>query len=205
MAGSRETTEVRKAQIAASAIEVIGQDGLRGFTTAAAAKKAGISEANLYRHFKNKEAILSAVIDSIEDTLSGNIKLLANENIPSAEKLKRAFVLHLAYIQRNPGIPRIVFSSEFLFARSLQKRLLKLISGYSKLLSGIIENGIRDRSIGKNTSPDAAAAMFIGTIQFNALRWLLGGFKYSLEQKADTLWQSYKKNIEPKSAGKKQR
>ncbi len=198
MALKKETTEVRKEQIVKAAIDIIGSDGIHGFTTSRVAGRVGISEANLYRHFKNKDAILGALIDNIEENLIGNLGKIKEEKIPAIFKMERIFKLHTAYIQENPGIPRIVFSSEILFMRGLHKKLLSFVNRYLKMLSGILDEGVREGSIRKNINPDAMSSMFVGMIQFNALRWLLGGFRYSFAEKGEKLWLNYKKNIAAK-------
>ncbi|MBI5642913.1 MAG: TetR family transcriptional regulator [Deltaproteobacteria bacterium] len=194
----KESGEVRREQIVRAAINIIGAEGIQKFTTARVAREVGISEANLYRHFKNKEAILTALIDDIERTLLGNLDLIESTEITGLEKMERVFKLHIDYIQENAGIPRIVFSSEVLFIRNLQKKLLGCVNQYMKRLGKIISEGVKDGSIKKDANPEAMATMFVGLIQFNALRWLMGGFKYSLSDKGDKLWLSYKKYLEAK-------
>lgn len=194
----KEKTEVRKEQITKAAIDIIGREGAQGFTTARVAKEVGISEANLYRHFKNKDAIISSVIDSIEETLLGNFESIRRERISAIEKLERIFKLHLQYIQENNGIPRIVFSSEVLFVKGLNKKLLSLVNRYMGMLGDVLEEGALDGSIKPKINAEAMAGMYVGMIQFNAMRWLLGGFKYSLIDKSEKLWESYKKYVENK-------
>ncbi len=198
MGTKKEPTEVRREQIVRAAIDIIGSDGIHGFTTARVARRVGISEASLYRHFKNKDAILGALIDDIEETLIGNLGEIKDERVPAIKKMERIFKLQAAYIQENPGIPRIVFSSETLFMRGLHKKLLSFVNRYLKMLGGVLEEGVRDGSISANINPDVMSSMFVGMIQFNALRWLLGGFKYSFAEKGERLWLTYKKNIEAK-------
>ncbi|MBI5238347.1 MAG: TetR/AcrR family transcriptional regulator [Deltaproteobacteria bacterium] len=194
----KESTEVRKEQIAKAAIAIIGKDGVQGFTIARVAKAVGVSEANLYRHFKNKDAIFLAVIGDVEETLLGKVSSINAQDLPAIEKMELIFKFHLNYIQENIGIPRIVFSSEALFVRGLQKRLLSFVNRYMEALCKILEQGVKDGSIRKNVNADAMATMLIGTIQFNALRWLLGGSRYSLAEKGEKLWQTYRRHIEAK-------
>lgn len=191
----KESTEARKEQITRAAISIIGKEGIKSFTTARVAREVGISEANLYRHFKNKEAILLSVVDDVEENLFGNIAKVRSENMPAIEKMESVFKLHLRYIQENSGVPRIVFSSEMLFVRGLQKKLLAFVNAYLKKLGEIIEEGIKDGSIKEDASPEALSTILVGMIQFNALRWMLGGFKQSLAGKSEKLWESYRKNL----------
>ncbi|MBI1912295.1 MAG: TetR/AcrR family transcriptional regulator [Deltaproteobacteria bacterium] len=194
----KESSEVRREQIVNAAIAIIGNEGISSFTTARVAKEVGISEANLYRHFKNKDAIITAVIESVEDTLIWNVEGIREERLPGIEKMERIFKMHLRYIQENNGIPRIVFSSECLFVKGLQKKILSFVNLYMKKLGEVIEEGIKDGSIKDSVNAEAQATILVGMIQFNALRWLLSGFKYSLAEKGEKLWTSYRKNLEVK-------
>lgn len=198
MALKKETTEVRKEQIVKAALTIIGDEGVQGLTTAKIARLVGISEANLYRHFKNKDAILTAVVEDLEETLSNNLKTVNAEPIAPLEKLERIFKLHLNHIEENRGIPRIVFSSEVVFRKDLRERLSSFINRYIKMLAGILESGVKDGSIKCSGGSTTTAGMFIGMIQLSALRWSLSGFKTSLLDEGDKLWKAYKENLECK-------
>ncbi len=60
---SRMTGEERRAQILQTAIKLFSENGFRGTTTKKIAKKAGISEAMVFRHFRNKEELYHAILD----------------------------------------------------------------------------------------------------------------------------------------------
>lgn len=192
----KETTGVRKEQTVKAALDIIGAKGVHGLTTAQIAKTVGISEANLYRHFKNKDAILLAVIDSIDNTLTGNMETVRKEDITSLKKMGRIFNLHLSYINDNKGIPRVVFSSEILFTKEIRKKLSSFVDRYLEMLAEVLEEGAKDGSIRKGINSRAMASLFIGMIQLNALRWLLNDFQSPLSKEGGKLWQAYKKNIE---------
>lgn len=192
----KETTGVRKEQTVKAALDIIGAKGVQGLTTAQIAKTVGISEANLYRHFKNKDAILLAVIDSIDNTLTGNMETVRKEDITSLKKMGRIFNLHLSYINDNKGIPRVVFSSEILFTKEIRKKLSSFVDRYLEMLAEVLEEGAKDGSIRKGINSRAMASLFIGMIQLNALRWLLNDFQSPLSKEGGKLWQAYKKNIE---------
>lgn len=193
----KQPTEVRREQIARAAMDVIGREGMKAFTTANIAREVGISEANLYRHFKNKDAILRAVVDRIGETLGENVNDVRESEVPAIWKLERIFRLHVKFLDENSGIPRIVFSTEGLFVKGLRKKLYGFVTGYIGTLAGIIAEGQRDGSIRPDINPEVKAATLIGIIQFNALRSLLSGFEFRLSDKADEIWDSFSTGIEP--------
>lgn len=192
----KESTEVRKEQIVRAALEIIGKDGIQGLTTSGIARAVGISEANIYRHFKNKDAILTATVEDLEDTISNILKTVINRKISPIDKLAQIFKLHLSHIQENKGVPRLVFSSELHFRQDLRDKLSSLIDGYLKILTGILEEGIKSGSVKSETDSAAMAGLFVGMIQLSALRWSLSDFNISLLKEGDKLWKEYRKCIE---------
>lgn len=112
---SRQTTEVRQQQITEAALQVIGIKGISGATTTEIASEAGISEGNLYRHFKNKEDIIGSVFDKIGTDLAsilaaapGNAEPIkkAGSNLQTASFLHRGKYRHPSHhlFRRGSGI-----------------------------------------------------------------------------------------------------
>jgi TetR/AcrR family transcriptional regulator len=54
----------RHAQLIEVALDVFSRKGFRGATTKAIAAEAGVTEAVVFRHFRSKEALYTAVLDS---------------------------------------------------------------------------------------------------------------------------------------------
>lgn len=75
----KKSTRVRKEEIVQAALEVIGKKGVRALTIAAIAESAGMSEANVYRHFGGKDEIFSALADFIGSEVMGKAATIAAE------------------------------------------------------------------------------------------------------------------------------
>ena len=195
MSVKKVSTRIRQEQITRAALEVISSEGVQGLTTANMARRAGISEANLYRHFENKEAILKDLVERVEKALVENVKRMASLPLPPLEKLERIFKLHVSHIEANRGIPRVIFSSEAFFVREIKEGLGEFISRYLGLLKDVLKEGVRDGSVRSDVRPEVLANMCISMIQFTVLRWMLSDYGFSLEKRAGVLWRSYSKMI----------
>src|SRR5512136_1924538 len=75
---AKVNTEVRREQIRQATFNIIAERGVKGLTISAIAGKVGVSEANLYRHFKNKKDILDDAVDSIGEGLLQNLRSVSN-------------------------------------------------------------------------------------------------------------------------------
>ncbi|MBI5632943.1 MAG: TetR/AcrR family transcriptional regulator [Nitrospirae bacterium] len=188
------STDIRRDQIANAALRIIGQKGASGLTTALLAQEAGISEANLYRHFRSKDEILELTVDKIAVGLSRNLQNVfrIRSADPALVKLKRIFTLHLDYVEKNEGIPRLVFSEELHSGNEkLKEKLLTSITAYAAELETFIRQGQRDGFIKKTVQPKAAAFMLIGMVQITILRWSLSGFSLHLVDEGMKLWRNF--------------
>lgn len=191
----RETTEVRQQQITEAALHVIGQKGINGATTAEIAAATGISEGNLYRHFRSKEEIIKAIIDKIGTDLS-SILTSATEIDDPVKKLELIFNRHISYIEGHVGIPRTIFSEETIVVNeNLRVKIGSTISNYFQGVKKIVEQGQRDGLIDLEMDSLAIVSMFIGTIHFLVTRWMMSNFSLVLTDEVDGLWKNIEKAI----------
>ncbi|MDD2540201.1 MAG: TetR/AcrR family transcriptional regulator [Desulfuromonadaceae bacterium] len=192
MAGRiRESTEVRQIQITEAALKVIGQKGINGATTAEIASAAGISEGNIYRHFKNKEEIFIAVVNKIGKDLESLLDAVSDIADP-LQKLEEIFKNHLSYIEAHIGIPRVIFSEEVLVLnKNLREKVKHNITKYSSEICSIISQAQNAGIINQKLDPSVVTSMFIGTINFTAIRWVMNDFSNSLTAEVEKLWMTF--------------
>lgn len=174
---------------------MIGLKGLSGATTSEIAAAAGISEGNLYRHFKNKEEIIKSVIGRIGVELTSILDSVAE--LPDAlKKLAVVFERHLAFLEGHVGIPRTIFSEETLVLNeNLRDQVRSVIMTYLQGLNKIIEQGQKAGLLDKVMDSQAIAGMFIGTIHFAVTRWMMSNFTIKLTAETDILWKNFARGI----------
>jgi len=85
----------------------IGQLSLR-----AIAKQAGVSAPALYRHFKDKEALLVAVAEKGFQELSAWLNFAAPPEMPFQQRLRRFFQAYLNFMVTYPLYFQLMFGAE---------------------------------------------------------------------------------------------
>lgn len=195
-ARQRETTEIRQQQITAAALQIIGNKGIHGATIAEIAAEVGISEGNIYRHFRNKEEILTSVIEKIGEDLCRILHSVQDTSDP-LQRMGEIFQRHLALAANNKGIPRTLFSEEVMVIQgSLREEIMNRLTVYFKGVSKIISEGQKRNFIRPELKPEALTSMFIGTINFTVIRWTLSNFQLDMEAEGHVLWETFLKSIE---------
>ncbi|MBN1664943.1 MAG: TetR/AcrR family transcriptional regulator [Deltaproteobacteria bacterium] len=190
---AKVNTEVRREQIKQATFNILANQGVKGFTISSIAEKVGVSEANLYRHFKNKKEILAYAVESIGEGLQQNLKNIKNSRTTNPVKqLKRLFRLHLEYIEANEGIPHLVFSEELHKGNpDMRNKLLNAINAYAREIELLMKQGQEDGSILKGIDTHAFSFALIGMVQISTIMWLLNNFSSSLALDGMKLWNSF--------------
>ena len=188
----KKSTRVRKEEIVQAALKVVGKKGVRALTIAAIADSAGMSEANIYRHFSGKDDIFSALADFIGSSVMGKAATIAASSRKPLEKLENIFFSHISTIADYPGIPRFVFSDDIYSGQSrLGDTLALRIGNYIETLTGVIAAGIAEGELKPGLSPRETALTLLGIIQFTALRWTISNASFELRPEAEKLWQNF--------------
>ena len=90
----------RRERILASAISLFEENGFHGAGIDDIAAAAGVTGPAIYRHFKNKDAVLVALFDRLGERLEGILKTVASlDGRPAIETLVRLHV-RLAFEER---------------------------------------------------------------------------------------------------------
>lgn len=188
----KKSTRVRKEEIIQAALEVVGSKGVRALTISAIAASAGMSEANIYRHFSGKDDIYAALADYIGTAVMGRAAAIAGGSRNPLEKLETIYFSHISLIAEHPGIPRFVFSDDIhLGQKSVTDTLALRIGNYIETITGVITAGVAEGELKPGLSPRETALTLLGMIQFTALRWTIGSGSFEMRPEAEKLWRNF--------------
>src|SRR3546814_15375565 len=83
---------------------------------------------------------------------------------------------HIDCVSYHPGVPRMLFGELQRPGETLPKRMAQtLIRHYGERLRGLLEAGKAQGELHADLDPDAAATLFIGTIQGLVMQSMLAG------------------------------
>lgn len=105
----KKSTHIRKEEIVQAALKVIDRRGVGALTTAAIAEMAGMSEANLYRHYDSKEDIYFALAKYIGTAVMGKAATIAAGSRKPCEKLETIFFFPHCVNRGKPGYTAVHF------------------------------------------------------------------------------------------------
>jgi len=198
MSFEKLNTEIRQKQIAGAALGIISDTGLKGLSIAGTARRVGIVPSAVYRHFKNKEEMLDAVLDLIQENLFGNIKKACEKTTDPLERLRHLLMLHINLIIGNRSIPRVIFSEDLYNGHPERKTKVynQIIKAYLEKVAEIVRLGQQDGRIRPDLEPDTVSVMFLGIIQPAGILWHMSEGRFDAIRHVETAWKIFKESIQ---------
>ncbi len=100
--------EPRRQQILQALAHMLEENPGQRITTAGIAKRVGVSEAALYRHFPSKAKMFEGLIAFIEETIFSRVHRVLAEEASAIRRCEATLTLLLQFAERNPGIVRLL-------------------------------------------------------------------------------------------------
>lgn len=189
---NRLATAIRREQIAAAALKLIGSVGLEGFSIAGVAKEVGLVPSAIYRHFTGKSEVLDAVNGLIRDRLLGLFRSLHREGLNPMDRLSELLRLHVELIKTNSGIPQYVFSvKDSARSSSGSQHLYETVNLYLAKVAVIFEDGQATGQIRKDLDATTLAFMFFGLLQSSIFLNHLNAGEFDVEAKIEQTWSIF--------------
>lgn len=187
----------RRAVTVEAVIELAAQQNPSEITTAAIAKHMSVTQGSLFRHFANKEAILESVMNWVAKRLLSRIDTAMQGQETAIAALRAAFMTHIQFISDHPGVPRLLFSELQRKENSAPKKLVNaLLSQYQQRLQQTLEQGKKTKELDADLDVEAAAMLFIGSIQGLVVQSIVLGNSDTLLQAAQDIFMLYQRAIE---------
>lgn len=185
---SRKTAKQRKAEIVAATLKLAFEVGPDGITTDHIARKVGISQPAVFRHFPRKEEIWTAVIAWIGEQLGRHWAKALNDSSDCLDQLHAIVQTQFGLIQRTPAIPAILISRELhVRNRALRGAVKTLMGRFHGLLREVLDNGVRAGTLRADLDTVDAAFVIIALVQGMAVRWSLSERRFDLVEEGDRL------------------
>ncbi len=174
------TGDARREQILATAVTLFSQRGFKGTTTKEIARASGVSEAMVFRHFENKDALYDAILDT-KGCQDGVHKFPweRNEALIKAIEKKDDFAVfyNIAFDalnkhQEDVGFMRLLFYSALEEHELAERFFHEFIERIYQFIGGYIEERQRDGAF-RDVNPRIVVRSFLGMLIHHSLNNIL--------------------------------
>ena len=183
----------RQKEITKVALELISEKGIQGLTIKNLARKIGITEPAIYRHYDSKIDILIAVLDLFKQNTEQLFeKELKNEG-KAIDKIEHLFTKHFNSFSATPALVSVIFSEEiFRNEPVLIDKIAEVMGKNDKILNTIISNGQKNGEIRTDIEAKYLSTIVMGTLRLFVKKWQFSAFSYDLPREGKKLIDSIK-------------
>ena len=182
----------RKNIILESLASLLEERNLSKITTAVLAEKSQITEAALYRHFPSKRSIYAELFSFCDDTVFAKCNELKKEKISSKDKVKKAFIFFMIFIEKNKGFARLL-SREAL--SSNEQNVSENVNQFYERFELVLRQILKEDEKNLLTQPGISAQLIITVLEGNIGRYIRSKFKDSPSNYIENIWNLLSSNI----------
>lgn len=186
----KQPTHTRQAELVAAALALAAHRSPATVTTTELAQAVGITQGAVFRHFENKEAIWLAVMDQVSETLLARLREAASAHAQPLAALRAVFMAHVDFVVEHPGVPRLIFQElQQPQDTPLKARVRRLMHEYRLLLMRLLQQAQDQQALQPGTDLQAAAVLFVGSVQGLVMQSLLSGQVGAMRAQAPGVFQ----------------
>ncbi|MBB5349763.1 TetR/AcrR family transcriptional regulator, partial [Desulfoprunum benzoelyticum] len=162
--------------------------------------RMGLTQGALFRHFPNKAAVLAAVMEWVAEELLARLGRATEDAVSPLAALEAMFLAHAAFVAEHPGVPHLLFAELQNTSQTASTALVQsLVKRYGGRLRELIEQGKAIGELDPDLDTEAAAILFIGTLQGLVVQSLLAGDVGRLGDDASRVFTIYHRGIRRRS------
>jgi AcrR family transcriptional regulator len=164
------SVDLTRERLLDAATQTFSSDGLRGATTREIARKAGVNEVTLFRHFKSKEQLLRAVLLR---GLAAEVAIMDQhsswkENLrESMEKYAHHYYSHM---EKKKGIARAFLAEAQVLPKSMQTMIADVIRPVRERLILILTDAQKAGKVRSDLNVESALDAFKNSLYAGMLR-----------------------------------
>ena len=186
----------RRAATVESVVALAASCNPSDITTAAIAEHMQVTQGALFRHFPSKDAIWEATMGWVAERLLSRIDRAAKGIASPLAAMEAMFMSHVEFVVAHPGVPRMMFGKLQRAELTPAKRMAQtLIQRYGERLHGLMAQAKACGELPPELDNEAAATLFIGTIQGLVMQSLLAGDVTRIRRDAPRVFDIYRRGI----------
>jgi TetR/AcrR family transcriptional regulator len=186
----RKTGDERREEIIQAVLDLAAEQGVKHLSTQAIADHVGIAQPTVFRHFKTRDAILHAVMETVGTAMLAVAAGVLAGRDPADQRLRQLLCRQLEFISRRRGVPRVLFSERLHHEDpGLKAVVRRVMDNYAGKVADLIAAGQAEGRFRKELDPREAAMLIVALVQGLVMRWSISDFALDLETQGEAVWR----------------
>jgi AcrR family transcriptional regulator len=181
----------RQKEIINVALELIDKKGIQGLTIKNISQAIGVTEPAIYRHFENKNAILTEILDFFRHNSTVFFEKEITKENSASDKIRHLFENHFTSFSDTPALVSVIFA-EGLFKneKDLTIKIQQFMNHNNDIIVSIITKGQASGEFRNDIEATDMAIMVMGSLRLYVKRWHFSNYSFNLTVKGKTFIDS---------------
>jgi AcrR family transcriptional regulator len=171
----RQRLEAREESIIAAAHEEFLENGFEGAKVAGIARRADVAEGTLYLYFKNKNALLGAVVGSFYARLTETAEAGIREPATTSDRLAFLALHHLKSCLEEWPILALAVPAFYQVSEYRDSDFIELNRTYVAVFDQVIREGVGRGDISTVLPLHVMRDLFYGTLEYSVRTYMVRG------------------------------
>jgi len=172
--GSKINLTSRQKEILSTTLNIIAMEGTKGLTLKKVAESLEITDAAIYKHFKNKRHLMICLYDYVNSLLISTLSPIIAENKSARKRLCLLIDKTIDYLIEHRGVNLILLAeSIYQNDEELRAAMLSIFYGISSIIKTLLLAGITAGEFKNNLDVEPTTICLIGMIQGALTRYML--------------------------------
>jgi TetR/AcrR family fatty acid metabolism transcriptional regulator len=187
----------RKDKLLISAIELLDESGVSGVNTKEMARREGISEPAVYRHFENKLDILLSIIEKFSSFDSRLENTVIEQKMEPIAAIRHLCTSYASYYSSYPQIASVMFSEDLLKYNPLVKeKLVKVISRRKQIIRELVQQAQETGKLKEGIDSGVVADLISGIVWQCTFEWKMKDMGFNLQERVAAMLEFLLKGSE---------
>ena len=175
---------MRKEHIILTTIVVMNEQGVQAVSTKEIAKREGISESAIFKHYPKKADLIIAVLNYYSQYDQDIFESSRLKDLSSKQGIKYIIDKYATYYQSYPEITVVTQAfDEMRYNPYLEEKVRDIINSRLNILRVLIEEAQAENEIGDDLDSEILADIIMGSINSICLKWRMSNYTFSLKDK----------------------
>ncbi len=180
-----------------AALELLGETSLDRLTTRQIAKRVGMSQPGLFRHFRSRDAILLAVVEETRVEMAARMEAVVRQSDDLSEQLRGLASTLLDQARRSPGLSRLWFGRAPEGRTALAIALASLLASQRTLVAELVREAKQKGQVRHDVSPERVGTAFVGMVHGTILQSQAAGVDPPGSAEGDALVSLLQRGLRP--------
>jgi AcrR family transcriptional regulator len=192
---ARKPTQERRREIADAAIKILSERGLRECTAAQIASEVGITDGTIFRHFKDKNEIIRAALDRLQEL----IVTAPRTGADPVERLRDFVTSRLHAVAVEPGLQSLLFSDQISHALGADgpRQVAALRNSGRALVRSCLREAADAGLVRQDLDVDATMLLITGIVMSFLFAMKDGALPASVPDMEGRIWQTISSLLAP--------